>query len=55
MLPALAGPVFLLLFALCWSSGLSLFQDIVVGIVSLGITALVVGLGWVICGMKFAH
>jgi hypothetical protein len=54
MLAVLAWLIFILLFALYWSSGFSLFQNVIVGIVSLGITAIVIGLGWVIWGMKFA-
>jgi hypothetical protein len=42
--------VFILLFALYWSESLSLFQNIVVFIVSLCITGLLIGLMWIIWG-----
>jgi len=52
MLAIIAWLVFILLFALYWSTEFDLFQNIVVVIVSLGITALVIGLGWVIWGVR---
>jgi hypothetical protein len=42
--------VFILVFALYWSEGFNLFQNIVVFIVSLCITALVIGMMWMIWG-----
>ncbi len=42
--------VFILLFALYWSEGFSLFQDVVVFIVSLCITGLLIGLMWIVWG-----
>ena len=44
--------VFILLYALFWSGGYNLFQNVVVAIVSFGITGLVIGLGWVLWGFK---
>jgi hypothetical protein len=38
--------VFILLYALFWSKGFSLFQNIIVTIVSLAIDALLIGLVW---------
>jgi len=46
--------VFILLFALYWSTGFSLFQDVVVTIVSLILVGVLVGLMWVVWGMRFA-
>ena len=42
--------VFILLFALFWSEGYSLFQDIVVFIATLCIVGVLIGLMWVIWG-----
>jgi len=42
--------VFILLFALYWSEGFNLFQNIIVFIVSLCITGLLIGLMWIIWG-----
>ena len=42
--------IFILLFALFWSKDYSLFQDIVVFIVSLCMTGLLLGLMWIIWG-----
>jgi hypothetical protein len=46
--------VFILLYALYWSTGFSWFQNIIVTVVSLLIVGLVVGMMWVVWGMKFA-
>lgn len=40
--------VFILVYALFWSGGFSLFQNIVVTIVSLAITGLLIGLMWLV-------
>jgi len=40
--------VFILLYALFWSKGFSLFQNIIVTVVSLAIVALLIGLMWVV-------
>ena len=40
--------VFILLYALFWSKGYSLFQNVIVTIVSLAIAALLIGLMWVV-------
>jgi hypothetical protein len=45
--------VFILLYALYWSTGFSWFQNIIVTIVSLALMALVVGMMWMIWGMRF--
>jgi hypothetical protein len=52
MLAIIAWLVFILLFALYWSNGFSLFQDIIVTVVTLVITGMVIGLGWVIWGFR---
>ncbi len=52
MLAIIAWLVFILLYALYWSSGFSLFQNIVVMVVTLVITGMVIGLGWVIWGFR---
>jgi hypothetical protein len=44
--------VFILLYALYWSASYNLFQNIVVTVVTLGITAVVIALGWVIWGFR---
>jgi hypothetical protein len=46
--------IFILLYALYWSTGFSWFQNIIVTIVSLLIMGLSVGLMWVVWGMKLA-
>lgn len=40
--------LFILVYALFWSNGFSLFQNIIVTIVSLMITGLAIGLIWVV-------
>lgn len=40
--------VFILLYALFWSKGFSLFQNVIVTVVSLAITGLVIGLMWIV-------
>ncbi len=54
ILAMLAWLVFILLYALYWSSGFSLFQNVIVTIVTLVMTALVIGLGWIIWGFRHA-
>lgn len=54
ILAVIAWLVFILLYALYWSNGFSLFQNVIVTIVSLTIMALFIGLGWVVWGMRFA-
>lgn len=50
MVGVLVWLIFILLFALEWSKSFSLFQNIVVFIVSLAITALVIGMMWMVWG-----
>ncbi|HYB76266.1 MAG TPA: hypothetical protein VEC08_04845 [Nitrososphaerales archaeon] len=52
LLAVMAWLLFILFFALYWSSSYSLFQNIVVVIVTLGITGVVIGLGWVVWGVR---
>jgi hypothetical protein len=52
MLAIIAWLVFILFYALYWSNGFSLFQNIIVTIVSLLITGMVIGLVWVVWGWK---
>lgn len=52
ILAVLAWAIFILLYALYWSNGFSLFQNVVVTIVSLIITGLLIGLMWVVWGSK---
>ncbi|MDA4125083.1 MAG: hypothetical protein OK438_06520 [Thaumarchaeota archaeon] len=52
ILVIIAWLVFILLYALYWSNGYSLFQNVIVTIVSLVITALLVSVGWVIWGSR---
>ena len=52
MLGIIVWLVFILFYALFWSSHFSLFQNIVVFIASLCITALLIGIMWIIWGSK---
>lgn len=47
--------VFILFYALFWSTGFTLFQNIIVTIVSFLVTGGVVGIMWVLWGMKYAN
>jgi len=47
--------VFILLYALYWSTGFTFFQNLVVSVVSFLITAGVVGVLWMVLGMKYAN
>jgi amino acid transporter len=51
----IAWLVFILLYALFWSSGYSTFQNIIVTLATLVIVALLIGLSWVVWGMKRAR
>ena len=51
----LAWLFFILFFALFWSKGYNLFQDIVVFIASVGIMGLLIGLMWLIWGRNQMH
>ncbi len=46
ILGVVAWLVFILIFALYWSTQYSLFQDVIVTIVSLAVTALLIGAAW---------
>jgi len=48
----MAWLVFILLYALLWSGSYDLFQNVVVTVVSLGITGIVIAIGWVIWGSR---
>ncbi|HYB07460.1 MAG TPA: hypothetical protein VEB87_04815 [Nitrososphaerales archaeon] len=52
MVAIIAWLVFILLYALFWSNGFTLFQNVVVTVVTLVITAMVIGLGWVVWGFR---
>lgn len=52
LLAVLAWAVFILLYSLLWSTYFSLFQNIVVAVVSLFITGIIIGLVWIIWGPK---
>jgi VIT1/CCC1 family predicted Fe2+/Mn2+ transporter len=52
ILGVIAWLVFILLYALFWSKGFSLFQNLIVTIVSLAITGLLIGLMWVVWGFR---
>ena len=52
MLGVVIWLVFILLYALYWSSGFSLFQNVVVFIVSVCIAALLIGIMWIVLGPK---
>lgn len=51
----IAWLVFILLYALFWSRGFTLFQNIIVTIVTLVIVGLLIGLNWVVWGMRHAR
>ncbi len=46
--------VFILFYALFWSTGFTLFQNIIVTVVSFLVTGGLVGIMWVVWGMKYA-
>ena len=52
---ALVWLFFILFFALFWSKGYNLFQDLVVFFATLFITAIVIGLMWLIWGRHQWH
>ena len=52
ILGIVAWLVFILLYALYWSKGFSLFQNVVVTFVSLIIVALLIALMWVVWGFR---
>lgn len=52
MLGLVVWLVFILLYALFWSKGLDLFQNIVVTFVSLLITAILIGIMWMVWGFR---
>ncbi len=54
ILAIVAWLVFILLFALYWSNGFSVFQNVIVTIVSLVITGMLIGLMWVVWGSRSA-
>lgn len=46
--------VFILFYALFWSTGFTLFQNIIVTIVSFLVTGGLMGIMWVIWGMRYS-
>jgi len=46
--------VFILFYALFWSAGFTLFQNIIVTIVSFLVTGGVIGIFWIVWGIKYA-
>lgn len=52
MLGVVAWLVFILLYALFWSKGFDLFQNIVVTFVSLAITGILIGVMWMAWGYR---
>ncbi len=46
--------IFILLHAFFWSEGFTLFQNIVIGIISLLIVAAILGVAWVVWVMRAA-
>jgi magnesium-transporting ATPase (P-type) len=53
ILGVIAWLVFILLYALYWSKRFSLFQNIILTIVSLAIMGLLIGLMWVVWGIIY--
>ncbi len=54
LLVIIGWAIFILFYALYWSTGFTTFQNVIVTIVSLFITGLVIGLMWVIAGPRDA-
>lgn len=54
MVALIAWLVFILVYTLYWSTGFTLFQNIIVTLVTLMITGMVIGLGWVVWGFRHA-
>ena len=52
MLAVLAWLIFILLYALFWSKGFDLFQNIIVTVISLVIMGLVIGVMWMVWGYR---
>ena len=52
ILAMIAWAVFILIYALFWSSSFNLFQNIIVTLVSLMIVGLLIGLMWVVWGSR---
>lgn len=52
ILAILAWAIFILFYALYWSQGFTIFQNLIVTLVSLLITGLIIGLMWVLVGPK---
>jgi len=52
ILGVVAWALFILVYTLLWSSKYSLFQNIVVSLITLVIAALLIGLMWVAWGMR---
>lgn len=53
ILGIVAWLVFILLYALFWSKGFDLFQNVIVTVASLMITGLLIGAMWVIASRKW--
>lgn len=52
ILAVMGWAVFILLYALFWSSHYSIFQDIIVTLATLVIMGLLIGLAWVLWGAR---
>ena len=52
ILGIVAWLVFILLYALYWSKGYTLFQNLIVTVVSVLITGLLIGLIWIVWGFR---
>lgn len=52
ILSVMAWAIFILIYALFWSTSFNIFQNIIVTIVSLFIAGLAIGLIWVVWGPK---
>lgn len=52
MLAIIAWLAFILVYALFWSGAYDLFQNLIVTVVTLGITGMVIGLGWLVWGAR---
>ena len=52
ILGIVAWAVFILFYALLWSTRFGLFQNMVVTVVTLMIAGLLIGLMWIVWGMK---
>lgn len=47
--------IFILFFTLFWSTDFTFFQNIMITVISLIIVGLLIGLGWIVWGMRYGE